>query len=198
MKHGLMQRGKTYSQRVMVNGITVEELHRTVETWLRHNSCTIKESKHPRSITAYFPANATTFKLGLRDGYPKNIEVNMNSFGSSATMNITFTQELPRMGEAGFLYWGSRLEGLYRKLGLPVDRFTLAELYPPEWVHRVIRRTLKLYAAFMLLSIAVYAITEITFDWVVTYIAVIVLPVTLMAALEINDHMQLLNRMMYK
>jgi hypothetical protein len=182
----------------MVKGMTAEELHRTVETWLRHNSCTIKESKPPRSIVAYFPANVTMFKLGLRDDYPKNIEVNIGSFGRSATMDITFTQELPRMGEAGFLYWGSRLEMLYRKLDILVDRFTLAELYPPEWVHRVISRTLKMYAAFMVLSLTLYALTEVTSDWVVTYVAMIVLPATLMAALDINEHMQLLNRMMYK
>jgi hypothetical protein len=182
----------------MVKGMTAEGLHRAVETWLRVNSCTIQESRPPGSIKAHYPANVTIFKLGLRDDYPKNIEVSISSFGRSATMDITFTQELPRMGEAGFLYWGSRLEGLYRKLGILVDRFTLAELYPPEWVHRIISRTMKMYAAFMLLSLTVYVLTEITSDWVATYVAMIALPVTLMAALEINEHVQLLNRMRYK
>jgi hypothetical protein len=198
MKHGLM-RGTTYSHRVTVKEMTVEELHRTMETWLRLNSCTIKESRPPRSITAYFPANGPMYNLGLRDIYPKNIEVNMNSFGSSATMNITFTQELPRVGEAGFLYWGSRLERLYRKLGVPLDSYAFAELYPPEWVNRVIQRTLNLYAAYTLASLAIIYLGFLPSpDLVATYTFVIFMPITLMAGLDINDHRKLLNKMKYK
>jgi hypothetical protein len=183
----------------MVKGMTVEELHRTVETWLRYSSCTIKESKPPRSIMAYFPANSPMVQLGVRDTYPKNIEVNMNSFGDSATMNITFTQELPKMGEAGFLYWGSQLENLYRKLGVPLDSYTLAELYPPEWVHRVIQRTLKLYAAFTLASLAIIFLWFTPSpEFVGTYAFVIFMPVTMMAGFEIIDHRQLLNKIKYK
>ena len=199
MKHGLMQRGTTYSQRAVVKGMTVEELHKTVETWLRFSSCTIKESNPPRSIKAYFPANPTMFQLGVRDTYPKNIEVNIGSFGSSATMNITFTQELPKRGEAGFLYWGSRLEKLYMKMGVPLDPYTLTQLYPPEMVQRVIRGALKLYAAFMLLSLVVIVLgLDLNPDLAATYAFVVVLPGTFMAGLDIKDHQQLLIKIKYK
>lgn len=177
----------------------MEELHKTVEIWLRHSSCTIKESDPPRSIKAYFPANPSMFQLGVRDTYPKNIEVNIGSFGSSATMNITFTQELPKMGEAGFLYWGSRLEKLYLKMGVPLDPYTLTQLYPPEMVQRVIRGTLKLYAAFLLLSLVVIVLgLDLAPDLVATYAFVVVLPATIMAGLDINDHRQLLVKIKYK
>ncbi len=195
MKHGLMHINTTYSQRAVVKGMTVEELHKTVETWLRYSSCTIKESNPPRSIKAYFSANPTMFQLGVRDTNPKNIEVSIGSFGNSATMNITFTQELPKMGEAGFLYWGSRLEKLYGKLGVLLDSYTLTQLYPEEWVHRVISKTLRLYAAFALASLAIIFLgLDLNPDLVATYAFVVVLPGTVMAGLDINDHRQLLKK----
>jgi hypothetical protein len=198
MKHGLMS-GTTYSHRVTVKEITVEELHKTVETWLRFSSCTIQESKPLRRIKAYFPANSTMVQLGVRDTYPKNIEVSIGSFGSSAIMNITFTQELPKMGEAGFLYWGSRLEKLYRKLAVPLDPYTLTQLYPPGMTQRVIQGALKLYAAFMFLSLVIIVIgLDLDPDLVAFYTLMVVLPVTLMAGLDINDHRQLLNKIKYK
>jgi len=185
----------TYHQRAVVKGMTPEELHRVVDRWLRYSSCNIKESDPPRSIKAYFPAISSMLQLGVRDGNPKNIEAIIGSFGNSATLNITFTQEIPRMGDAGFLYWGERLEQLYRELGLTLDPYTLTQLYPAEWVNRVIRRTIRLYAVFLLFSLAiVYFGMDIDPSLVVTYAAVIVLPGTLMAFVEINDHRTLLRK----
>ncbi|MFH2111858.1 MAG: hypothetical protein ABIJ47_11435 [Candidatus Bathyarchaeota archaeon] len=195
MKHRLLPRGTTYQQRAVVRGMTPEELHVTVETWLRYSSCTIRESTPPKSIKAYFPANSTMLQLGLRDMNPKNVEVNISTFGNSAVMNITFTQEIPRMGEAGFLYWGDRLEQLYRELGVPLDPYTLTQLYPTQWVHRVIRRTLNLYAAFMLVSVAIVVLgLDLNPDLVATYFFVVVLPGTFMAGMELNDHRNLLRK----
>ena len=191
--------GTTYSQRVTVKEITVEELHKSVETWLRSSSCTIQESKPLGRIKAYFPANNPMVDLGLRDVYPKNIEVSIGSFGSSAIMNITFTQELLKMGEAGFLYWGSRLEKLYLKLGVSLDPYTLTQLYPPRMVQRVIQRALKLYAAFMLLSLIIIVLgLDLDPDLVAFYTLMVVLPGTFVAGLDINDHRQLLIKIKYK
>ena len=195
MKHRLLPRATTYQQRAVVRGMTQEELHVAVETWLRYSSCTIRESTPPKSIKAYFPAHSSMLQLGLRDMNPKNIEVGISSFGNSAVMNITFTQEIPRVGEAGFLYWGERLEQLYRELGVPLDPYTLTQLYPPEWVHRVIRRTLRLYAVFMLVSVAIVILgLDLNPDLVATYVFVVILPGTFMAGLEINDHRSLLRK----
>ncbi|OGD53604.1 hypothetical protein A3K81_02390 [Candidatus Bathyarchaeota archaeon RBG_13_60_20] len=185
----------TYQQRAVVRGTTPEELYKAVEHWLRYSSCNIKESAPPSTIKAHFPAHSTMLQLGVRDCNPKNIEVSISSFGSSATLNITFTQEIPRMGEAGFLYWGERLEQLYRELGVPVDPYTLTQLYPAEWVNRVIRRSVRLYAAFMLFSLAViYFGLDIDSSLIATYAVMIVLPGTFMAYMEINDHRSLLKK----
>ncbi|MFH0850024.1 MAG: hypothetical protein V1924_03690 [Candidatus Bathyarchaeota archaeon] len=110
-------------------------------------------------------------------------------------MNISFTQEIPRMGEAGFLYWGDRLEQLYLELGVPLDPYTLTQLYPTQWVYRVIRRTLNLYAAFMLVSVAIVVLgLDLNPDLVATYFFVVVLPGTFMAGMELNDHRDLLRK----
>ena len=199
VNHRLLPRATTYQQRAVARGITQEELHVTVETWLRYSSCTIRESTPPKSIKTYFPANSNMLQLGLRDQNPKNVEVNISTFGNSAVMNISFTQEIPRMGVAGFLYWGERLEQLYRELGVPLDPYTLTQLYPPEWVHRVINRTLRLYAAFLLLSLAVTVLgLDLNPDLVATYFFVVVLPGTFMAGMELNDHRNLLRKIGYK
>ena len=175
--------------------MTAEELHEAVKSWLYQSSCTIQESKPPKHIKAYFPAKSPMVQLGVRDVNPKNIEVNISAFGSSASMVITFTQEIPRMGDAGFLYWGERLEQLYRELGVPLDPYTLTQLYTPKWVNRVIRRTLNLYAAFMLVSVAIVVLgLDLNPDLVATYAFVVVLPGTLMAGLEIKDHRDLLRK----
>ena len=194
MKH-MLPRETTYQQRAVVREITPEELYETVKHWLHLSSCTILESTPPESIKARFPANNPMVQLGLRDGNPKNIEVSVGSFGNSATMNITFTQEIPRMGEAGFLYWGERLEQLYRELGVPLDPYTLTQLYPPERVHRAISRTLRLYAFFLLISLAaIYMGLKLNSDMVATYFFVVVLPGTFMAGMDINDHRDLLKK----
>jgi len=191
----VLPREITYSQRAVARETTPEELHKAVEHWLRFSSCTILESNPPKSIKAYFPAISGILRLGLRDENPKNIEVIIGSFGSSATMNITFTQEITRMGESGFLYWGDRLEQLYRELGVPLDPYTLTQLYPTPWVQRVLSRTLRIYAAFLLLSLAVVALgLELHPDLVATYFFIVVLPGTFMAGLEYRDHWELLKK----
>jgi hypothetical protein len=191
----MLPRVTTYQQRAVVRDITPEELHRAVEVWLRYSSCIIRESTPPRSIKAYFPANSPMMRLGLSDASPKNIEANIGSFGNSATLNITFTQEIPRLGEAGFLYWGERLEQLYRELGVPLDPYTLSQLYPPEWVRRAIGRTVRLYAAFLLLCLAgVYLGLRVNSELLAPFALVVMLPATLMAGMHINDHRQLLRK----
>lgn len=194
MKH-MLPRETTYHQRAVVRETTPEELHGAVEHWLRYSSCTIKESNPPKSIKAYYPAIGGILRLGLRDENPKNIEVSIGSFSNSAVMNLTFTQEIPKVGESGFLYWGDRLEQLYRELGVPLDPYTLTQLYPTPWVQRVIGRTLRIYAAFLLISAAIVVLgLDLQPDLVATYVFVVILPGTFMAGLEIKDHRELLKK----
>ena len=185
----------TYQQRATVRGMTQEELHAAVKHWLLLSSCTIRESTPPSSIKAFFPAINSMLRLGVRDENPKNIEVSIGSFGSGATLNISFIQEVPRLGEAGFLYWGERLEQLYRELGVPLDPYTLTQLYPAEWIHRAIRGTLRIYAVFLLLAIAlIYLGLDIDPDLMAAFAFVVVVPGSLMAGLDIYEHRKLLKK----
>lgn len=185
----------TYQQRATVKGATQEELYAAVKHWLLISSCTIRESTPPSSIKAYFPAINTMMRLGVRDENPKNIEVSIGSFGSSSTLNISFTQEIPRLHEAGFLYWGERLEQLYRELGVPLDPYTLMQLYPAEWVHRAIRGTLRLYAAFLVLALGlIYLGLNVDPDLMAAFAFVVVVPGSLMAGIDIYEHRKLLKK----
>jgi len=192
---GMLHAATTYQQRATVRGMTQEELHGAVKHWLLLNSCTIRESTPPSSIKAFFPAINTMLRLGPRDENPKNIEVSIGSFGSSAALNISFTQEITRLGEAGFLYWGDRLEQLYRELGVPLDPYTLTQLYPPEWVHKAVRGTIRIYAVFMLLSLAlIYAGLGVDSDLVAGFAFLVLVPGSLMAGLDIYEHRKLLRK----
>jgi len=191
----MLSAAATYQQRATVRGLTQEELYNAVKHWLHYSSCTIRESTPPMSIKAYYSARDPMPRLGLRDGTPKSIEVTIGSFGNSSTMNITFTQEIPRMREKGFLYWGERLEQLYRKLGVPLDTYTLTQLYPPDWTHRAIRSTLRLYAAFIFLTLGIiYLGLYIDPDMMAAFAFMVVVPGSLMAFLDIHEHRKLLDK----
>jgi len=162
------------------------------------NRCSVQQATPPNYIEAVYKASHPITQIGLRDDHPKDIAMRMTAFGNDTVLQITVTQREPRFKEKGYLYWGSRVEGLLWELESPPTREQVLSLYPLEIVNAEIRTKFRFYTvvtAALLLALVVFPVTmEVT----VLVISVFVAPAILIGVLDMLDYWRLRSRTVTK
>lgn len=197
-----------------VSTISSEEIFKKIKVWLKFERVTIIEEKAPYHIRAIwkgnvigsdgysglggggpFLANALTPNFLVNDPYEKDITVNIRDYGGQSTVSISILQTDKRHGDKGFVYWGMRLENLYKTLDVQPNKIDLLELYPSNIIRREIRKVLRDY--FLLLSIPtviVLYIFGIEWDKLFTYSFMFIIPLTILFGSKYQIYRSIYNR----
>lgn len=183
-----------YSQRAIVKDTTPEQVYKTVRSWLAMNACSVQQATPPTYVEAVFRANQTFTQVGLRDDYPKEVAIRMTAFGGDTVLQITVTQREPRFRDKGYLYWGSRIEGLLWELETPVTREQVHSLYPREMVNREIWDKVRFYVVVTAALMLVLVAFPLQIDVAVLIVFVVIIPVVLIGVLDTIDYWRLLSR----
>jgi hypothetical protein len=113
-----------------------EHVYEEMKYWLQLCGCTVEEESPPTRIKARYDERYQ-ITWGLMDNHPKTLEVQIRDSGTRSRLHISVAQKYPQLKDAGYVYWGTMIENLYRTLHVNVDQAVLAELYPA----RLIRKT---------------------------------------------------------
>jgi hypothetical protein len=185
-----------YMQRARVPGQSLEEVYKTTLTWLKYNNWSITQSNKPREIDAKYNADIHTFQVGPQDNFPKNMSVRLREYGGDVMLDITITQEISRIGNSGYIYWGVRLQDLYEMLGVRIDEGTISELVPEGMLGQVIKSRTRLISTIFILSLIVgWFLWESFGDLGVMYVIVLLVPMLLISGWDLQIYRNLLNRM---
>ncbi|HUV54563.1 MAG TPA: hypothetical protein VMW03_05110 [Candidatus Krumholzibacteriaceae bacterium] len=185
---------RPYSHRAIIKDMTPEQVYKTVRSWLAMNGCSFQQATPPNYIEAVYRANHPVTQVGLRDDYPKDIAIRMTAFGRDTVLQITVTQREPRFKDKGYLYWGSRIEGLLWELETPPTREQVLSLYPEEMVNKEIRTKFRFYAVVTAALILMLVAFPVQIDVTVLVVFVIIAPVVLIGVLDTIDYWRLLSR----
>ena len=183
---------RPYSQRATIKNKTQEQVYEAVRSWLALNACSVKRARPPTYIEAEYKANRPLTQVGLKDDFPKDIEIRITAFGSDAIFQMTVTQQDPRFKDKGFLYWGSRIEGLLYALESQPSRDLVLSLYPKEMIKKEIRDKVRFYGVVTAASMLVLAALPFQLDFVVLVFFFFVAPVILIGVLDTVDYRRLL------
>jgi len=185
---------RPYSQRAIIKDMTPEQVYKTIRSWLALNMCSVQHATPPTYIEAVYRANQPHNQVGLRDDYPKDLAIRMTAFGRDTVLQIVVTQREPRFKDKGYLYWGSRIEGLLWELETPPTREQVLSLYPKEMVNKEIRDKVRFYAVVTAALIFVFVAFPVQIDVAVLVAFVIIAPVVLIGVLDTIDYWRLLSR----
>ena len=158
------------------------------------NGCSFQQATPPTYIEAVYRANHPVTQVGLRDDYPKEVAIRITTFGRDIVLHITMTQLEPRFKDKGYLYWGSRIEGLMWELETPPTREQVLSLYPREMVNKEIRDKVRFYAVVTAALILMLVAFPVQIDVTVLVVFVIIAPVVLIGVLDTIDYWRLLSR----
>ncbi|MCK4581746.1 hypothetical protein KAU18_00390, partial [Candidatus Bathyarchaeota archaeon] len=122
----------------------------------------------------------------------KDMAIRMTAFGRGIILQITVTQREPRFKDKGYLYWGSRIEGLLWELETPPTREQVLSLYPREMVNKEIRDKVRFYAVVTAALILVLMAFPVQIETAVLVAFVIIAPVILIGVLDTVDYWRLL------
>jgi len=185
---------RPYSQRAIIKDMTPEQVYKTFRSWLTINACSVQQATLPTYIEAVYRASQPPIQVGLRDDYPKDVAIRMTAFGRDTVLQIVVTQREPRFKDKGYLYWGSRIEGLLWELETPPTREQVPLLYPTEMVNKEIRTKFRFYAVVTAALILVLVAFPVQIDVTVLVVFVIIAPVVLIGVLDTIDYWRLLSR----
>jgi len=185
---------RPYSQRASIKDMTPEQVYKTVRSWLAMNGCSFQQATPPTYIEAVYRASQPPIQVGLRDDYPKDIAIRMTAFGRDTVLQIAVTQREPRFKDKGYLYWGSRIEGLLWELETPPTREQVLSFYPREMVNKEIRTKFRFYAVVTAALILMLVAFPVQLEVTVLVVFVIIAPVVLIGVLDTIDYWRLLSR----
>jgi len=185
---------RPYSQKAIIKDRTPEQVYKTVRSWLALNACSVQHATPPTYIEAVYRANNPPSQVGLRDDYPKEVAIRITTFGRDIVLHITMTQLEPRFKDKGYLYWGSRIEGLMWELETPPTREQVLSLYPREMVNKEIRDKVRFYAVVTAALILVLVAFPVQIEVSVLVVFVIIAPVILIGVLDTVDYRRLLSK----
>ncbi len=185
---------RPYSQRAIIRDMTPEQVYGTVGSWLVMNGCSFQQSTPPNYIEAVYKASNPAIRVGLRDDYPKEFAIRMTEFGSDTVLHITVTQMEPRFKDKGYLYWGSRIEGLLWELDSPPTGEQVLSLYPGEMVENEIRTKFRFYAVILVALVSVLVAFRVLLDVAVLVFFVVIAPVIVIGILDTMDYLRLRSR----
>ena len=168
-----------------------EHVYEEVKYWLQLCGCTVEEESPPTRIKArYNERNQITW--GLMDDHPKTLEVQIRVSGTRSRLHIRVAQKYPRLKDAGYVYWGTMIEKLYRTLQVNVDQAVLAELYPESLMRKTATgRLTKWVLILAAVAVALYMVPSLESLEHILSIFVVVLFIALM---DSWDYLKLLNR----
>ncbi len=158
------------------------------------NGCSFQQSTPPNYIEAVYKASNPAIRVGLRDDYPKEFAIRMTEFGSDTVLHITVTQLEPRFKDKGYLYWGSRIEGLLWELDSPPTGEQVLSLYPGEMVENEIRTKFRFYAVILVALVSVLVAFRVLLDVAVLVFFVVIAPVIVIGVLDTIDYLRLRSR----
>ncbi len=185
-----------YSQRAIIKGMTPEQVYGTVRSWLAMNRCSVQQATPPNYLEAVYSAKLSITQLGLRDDYPKDLAIRMTEFGQDTVIQMTVTQREPQFNDKGYLYWGSRIEGLMWELETPPTREQVLSLYPSEMVNKEIRSKLRFYVFITAVLLLVLVVFPSNIEVTATVIFVFVAPAIVIGVLDTIDYWRLRSRTM--
>ena len=185
---------RPYSQKAIIKEMTPEQVYKTVRSWLAMNGCSFQQATPPNYIEAVYRASNPPIQVGLRDDYPKDIAIRMTEFGRDTVLQIVVTQREPRFKDKGYLYWGSRIEGLLWELETPPTREQVLGFYPKEMVNKEIRTKFRFYAVVTAVLMLVLVAFPVPIDVTVTVVLVFIVPVVLIGVLDTVDYWRMLSR----
>jgi hypothetical protein len=192
----MMTMSMPYMQRVRVPSQSLEEAYKTIVTWLQYNNWSITSSNRPTIIEARFNADIQMFQVGPQDNFPKNMSIRLSEYGGDVMLDITITQEISRMGNKGYLYWGIRLQDLYEMLGVNIDEGVLSELVPEEMLRQVIDSRTRLIMAVLVFSLFIGWFLWDSFDDLgVMYAFVFLGPILLLTGWDLQIYRNLSERL---
>jgi hypothetical protein len=183
---------RPYSQRAVIKDTTPEQVYETVRSWLELNACSVQHATPPTYIEAEYRANLPLTQVGLKDDFPKDIDIRITAFGGDTIFQITVTQREPRFKDKGYLYWGSRIEGLLWELETPPTREIVLGLYPREMVKKEIRDKVRFYAVVTAALILVLVAFPVQIDLIGLVFFFFIAPVILIGVLDTVDYQRLL------
>ncbi|MBN2334245.1 hypothetical protein JXL21_01715 [Candidatus Bathyarchaeota archaeon] len=182
-----------YHQRAVIKGKTADEVYRAVRLWLAENNCGVNKASPPSYVDASYGANAPSFWLGLRDDYPKKIEVRVTAFGSDVILYVSVAQETPRFKELGYLHWGRKIEELYRSLGVEPRIEEYMSLYPRTMVRGEFTRKLRFYGLLVAaMTVFFYFVGRLAPDSVLLFTVMFLLPAIIVGFIDTIDYWRLL------
>ena len=168
-----------------------EQVYEEARYWLRLCGCTVEEEEPPTRIKArYDERHQVTW--GLMDNNPKTLEVQISDSGGRTELHVIVAQVYPQLRDAGYVYWGTMIEELYRTLHMDVDQAVLADLYPPVLVRRTATgRLAKWGLVLAAVAIALYMVPSFeSLERALSVFAVVLL----IAVMDSWDYLKLLNR----
>ena len=187
-----MYTAQPYSQRAIIKDTTPEQVYKTVRSWLAMNACSVQQATPPTYVEAVYKANQPTYQVGLRDDYPKDMAIRMTAFGGDTVLQINVSQREPRFKDKGYLYWGSRIEGLLWELDTPPTREQVHSLYPRDMVYKEIRDKVRFYTIVTAALTLVLVAFPLKFDVTVLVFFFFIAPVVLIGVLDTVDYWRLL------
>ncbi len=158
------------------------------------NGCSFQQATPPNYIEAVYRASNPATRVGLRDDYPKEIDVRMTAFGSDTVLHLTVNQLEPRFKNKGYLYWGSRIEGLLWELDSPPTREQVLSLYPKDMVENEIRTKFRFYGVVTAALISVLVAFRALLEVAVLVFFVVLAPVVVIGVLDTIGYLKLRSR----
>jgi hypothetical protein len=191
----LIQRSTPYVQRINVPNKTVEEVYKTVTVWLINNNCSLTTKNPPTYFEAKYSANFPLIQVGPRDEHPKTIIVRISPFGSDVLLYFTFTQQIDRVGNSGYIFWGLKLGELCEELGVNVTDTLWSELVPESVVKKIINSRFRLLIVLLVCSVFIFGyLWERVMEFSVLYFIVFMVPFMLLVLWDLQEHRRLLKR----
>jgi hypothetical protein len=168
-----------------------EQVYEEVKYWLRLSGCTVEEESPPTRIKARY-GERHQITWGLMDNHPKTLEVQIRDSGGRTELHVSVAQVYPQLKDAGYVYWGTMIEELYKTLHVDVDQAVLADLYPAGLMRRTATGRLAKWG-FILAAVAIALYLIPNFESLERALSVFMV-VLLIAVMDSWDYLKLFNR----
>jgi hypothetical protein len=177
------------TQNILVKGKTIERVYKILLIWLSENNCRITRETPQEEIEAEYSGDYPLFEVGPRDIYPKTLYIRLSGFGSDVQVNVRISQKIAGRVDDGYVYWGTKLQGLYEVLGVEVDDQVISELFPEEVLEDNIESRTKRFAAIVIVSVLIVAFLWEQFkDVSLMYKSVVLLPIVALAYWDLQTY----------
>lgn len=183
------------TQNILVTGRTIERVYKILLIWLSENNCMVTKETPNEEIEAEYSGDYPLFEVGPKDIYPKTLDIKVSKVGRNVQVNVMITQKTEGKRNEGYIYWGTRLQGLYEVLGVYVDQQVISELYPEEVLEDNIDSRTKRFATIVIVSVLIVAFLWEEFNDVsMMYKAVILVPIVLLAYWDLQAYKKRLRK----